>query len=194
MARKKRVWYPGAEYHVMNRGNRKGDIFLTRKDFEVYLMILGKANQKFPFQLLGYCLMQNHVHLHIKTIDVDLPQIIRFVHLSYSRYFNCKYSLVGQMFQGRYLAKIIDTDQYSIVTNRYIHLNPVKANLVEKAEDYEWSSYRFYIGKTNNRYVKVERTAILGLIETYSNKSYQDFVERHTFNEDDKEIAKDFND
>lgn len=145
MARKKRVWYPGAQYHVMTRGNRRTNIFKTTDDFHEYLMILFDTKLKYPFKLYAYCLMDNHIHLHIKTEKVKLSRIMQQVNTMYSRYFNEEYNLVGHTFQGRYVAELIETDAYMLQTNRYIHNNPVKAKIVKYPQDYKWSSYPSYV-------------------------------------------------
>ncbi len=194
MARKKRVWYPGAEYHVMNRGNRRGDIFRTKQDYEVYLMLLAKAKVHYPFYLLGYCLMTNHVHLHIRTIEVELFRIIQYVHFNYSRYFNETYNLIGHLFQGRYFAQLIEDDEYVLVTSRYIQLNPVKAKMVSQPSDYKWSSYHELITNEQNGYIKMDRDVILNYFYGDREKQYQRFVEEHQYNDKDMTIAQQMED
>lgn len=76
MARKKRVWYPGAEYHIMTRGNRRSDLFRNREDFEEYLKIVFDVKLKAPFKLFAYYIMDNHIHLQIRTIDRPLSEIM----------------------------------------------------------------------------------------------------------------------
>lgn len=194
MARKKRVWYPGAEYHVMNRGNRKDDIFRCSQDYEIYLMLLAKAKKRYPFHLLGYCLMTNHVHLHIRTIDVELWLIIQYVHFNYSRYFNTTYNLIGHLFQGRYTAKLIEEIDYSIITSRYIHLNPVKAKITENAHDYPWSSYKGMIRLRDNEIVSVEYDLILKYFQGEREKLYRKFVEDKQYQQEDVDIAMEIDD
>jgi REP element-mobilizing transposase RayT len=145
MDKRKRVWYPGAQYHIMTRGNRRSDIFRSEEDFVVYLRILLAAKKKYPFYLYAYCLMDNHIHLQIETINVELWRIMHYINSVYSKYFNETYNLIGHLFQGRYYAECINTDAYMLQTNRYIHLNPVKAKMVRKPAEYEWSSYKSYI-------------------------------------------------
>ena len=194
MARKKRVWYPGAEYHVMNRGNRRGDIFRSSQDYEIYLMLLAKAKKRYPFHLMGYCLMTNHVHLHIRTIDVELWLIVQYVHYHYSRYFNTTYNLIGHLFQGRYTAKLIEEDDYTLITSRYIHLNPAKAKITERAEDYPWSSYSGMIHLQENEIVRVEYDLILNYFQGERGKLYQQFVEDKKYQQQDIDIASEIDD
>jgi REP element-mobilizing transposase RayT len=191
MGREKRIWYPGAEYHVMNRGNRRGDIFRTQQDYEVYLMLVAKAKKRYPFELLSYCLMTNHVHLQIRTIDIELYRIIQYIHFNYSRYFNETYNLIGHLFQGRYTAQIIEEDEYSLITSRYIHLNPVKANMVALPIEYQWSSYETILEDKQSKFVELNRNLILNHFNKERERSYQKFVEEESPNKDEKytEIA-----
>lgn len=165
MPKKKRIWYPGAKYHIMSRGNQKQDLFRNQIDYQYYLDILELVKSDYPFSLSSYCLMKNHVHLQIKTKGIEIWKIMKQINLYYAKYFNKKYNLVGHVFQGRYRSKLIVDACYDIGLSRYIHLNPVVAKIVSKPENYKWSSYNIYIrGKksslvdTNNifSYYKLE--------------------------------------
>jgi len=146
MGHKKRIWYPGAKYHITCRGNKKKNIFLDKVDHLIYLDIIKEVKKRYDFLILTYCLMPNHVHLQIKTRDIEIWRIMRGINWRYARYFNERYSTVGHVFQGRYGSKIIDNNYYNLIVNRYIHLNPVKDKLIIKPEDYKWSSYSIYMG------------------------------------------------
>jgi putative transposase len=146
MARKPRVWYPNAAYHVTARGNHKGNIFLERSDYITYLQFLHNTKIKHPFLLHAYCLMTNHVHLLIQTTETPLWSIMKLINMRYACYLNSKQNTSGHLFQGRYGAEPIESDNSMMAVSRYIHLNPVKAHLVETPEDYEWSSYRIFMG------------------------------------------------
>ena len=90
--------------------------------------------------------MSNHIHLMIEpTIEDSLPKIMMRLTLAYSSYFNKKYKRVGHVWQGRYKSSLIDKDNYFVWCGLYVELNPVRAGLVEKPEDWQWSSYTFYI-------------------------------------------------
>src|SRR5690606_31507184 len=91
MAKKKRVWYPGAVYHIMSRGNRRSDIFRDEEDYIVYLGILEQAMERYSYVLYTYCLMTNHVHLQVETGNTEIWKIMRYTNLSYTKYFNNKY-------------------------------------------------------------------------------------------------------
>ena len=156
MPKKKRIWYPGAMYHIMSRGNRKQELFKNQIDYQYYLNILKLVKVDYPFSLSSYCLMKNHVHLQIKTREIEIWKIMRQINLYYAKYFNKKYNLVGHVFQGRYKSKLIVDAAYDIGLSRYIHLNPVVAKLVSSPEKYKWSSYNIYMGQINDELVDVD--------------------------------------
>ncbi|SKC57350.1 transposase [Maledivibacter halophilus] len=175
MGKKKRIWYPGAVYHIMNRGNRRSAIFKDNEDYQVYLTILKETMEKYEYILYAYCLMTNHIHMQIETKNVEIWKIMRYINLSYTKYFNNKYNFIGHLFQGRYRAGIIESDAYNLQTSRYIHLNPVKASMVEKPVEYKWSSYGVYMGEIKNDIVIDEK--ILSYFRNKSRKLYKEYVE-----------------
>ena len=144
MARPLRLEVSGGLYHVIARGNERKAIFRDDRDRAKYLERLAFYREKFGFQLLGYCLMGNHVHLAIETGKVPLSKVMAGQQSSYTQYFNWRHERVGHLFQGRYKAFLVEKDPYALALIRYIHDNPLKAGLVEKAEQYGWSSDRFY--------------------------------------------------
>lgn len=175
MVKKKRIWYPGAVYHITNRGNRRADIFRDEEDYQVYLTILEQTMEKYPYILYSYCLMTNHLHMQIETKDVEIWHIMRYINLLYTKYFNNKYNFIGHLFQGRYKSEIIENDTYNLETSRYIHLNPVKANMVDTPIEYKWSSYDIYMGQRESEIVSEEK--ILSYFKNNSRKLYKDYVE-----------------
>ena len=180
MTNEKREWYEGATYHITARGHHRNDIFRDEEDFEMYLIILEEALLYFNtynYEVLAYCLMDNYVHLLLKT-GVEPPwRFIARVHSIYARYFNKKYNYVGSVFQGRYSADIIEDDTYMLETSRYIHLNPVKARMVETPDEYKWCSYSMLIGEES---IKLINGDIILSYFKYERRFelYKDFVEK----------------
>lgn len=158
MARKARVWWPGACYHIMCRGNHRHDIFRDDEDREVYISILRQVKSTHPYILHSYCLMTNHVHLQIETKDLAPGSIMKMINMKYTIYFNKKYRFIGQLMQGRYRDELISSDEYFLTINRYIHLNPVKAGIVEHPLEYRWSSCKEYFTDIQNPLVKKDKT------------------------------------
>src|SRR5215471_11089303 len=144
MARPLRLEVSGGLYHVMARGNERKAIFRDDVDRRRYLDRVAHYREKFGFQFLAYCLMNNHVHLAIETGKVPLSKVMAGLQSSYTQYFNRRHDRVGHLFQGRYKAFLVEEDRYALALVRYIHENPVRAGVVERPEQYEWSSDRFY--------------------------------------------------
>ncbi|MGI8316715.1 transposase [Halobacillus mangrovi] len=145
MGNPRRVWFPHASYHITARGNRKTDIFYDHYDRIFYLKLLEEAKHSYPFYLHTYCLMTNHVHLLIETIDHPPGLFMKQIHSQYAMYFNRKYDYVGHLFQGPYKAELQGDINALLQVSRYIHLNPCRALLTSKPEDYPWSSYPHYL-------------------------------------------------
>jgi putative transposase len=148
MARPLRIEYPGAFYHVTSRGNDQKDIFKSRKDREKFLDYLGTATERYGAQIHAFCLMSNHYQLLLETPQGNLSQIMRHINGAYTTYFNAKRKRAGHFFQGRYKALLVEENSYATELSRYIHLNPVRAGITEKPEDYPWSSYGGFTGKS----------------------------------------------
>ena len=144
MGRPLRIEYPGAFYHVTSRGNEQRDIYKSEADRERFLTYLESAAERYGAVFHAYCLMSNHYHLMIETPEGNLSRIMKHINNSYTNYFNIKRKRAGHLLQGRYKAILIEADAYAAELSRYIHLNPVRANMASSAEEYKWSSYRFY--------------------------------------------------
>jgi REP element-mobilizing transposase RayT len=146
MVRPLRIEYEGALYHITARGNERKDIFLNEGDWKRLLSLLKEASQRYRAIIHAYCFMPNHYHLLIETTRANLSRIMHNINTAYTGYFNYKHRRVGHLFQGRYRAILVDKESYLIELSRYIHLNPVRAKLVRRPQDWPWSSYRDYIG------------------------------------------------
>lgn len=146
MARKQRKWYENACYHVMGRGNRRASIFKSDEDHIVFFMQMAKIKEKHPFDLHACCLMTNHFHLEITTNTEPIWKIMKPLMQNYAMWFNQKYGYVGHVFDSRYTSCLIENDRYFLEVSRYIHLNPVKAQMVKDPLAYEYSSYGLFVG------------------------------------------------
>ncbi|MDT8858873.1 transposase [Alkalihalobacillus sp. MEB130] len=142
MGRKRRDWLPHAFYHIVSRGNRRDALFLDSSDFVVFLQILEKVYERIPYQLVSYCLMTNHFHLQLRSPE-HISKVMSLVNKRYANYFNTKYKLTGHVFEKRYFSQMIQDRAGMLEVSRYIHLNPLKANLVTHPAVYHWSSFRF---------------------------------------------------
>jgi REP element-mobilizing transposase RayT len=146
MARRPRLEVEGGLYHLITRGVERRDIFHTADDYRKFLSLLAVQKEKLPFFLYAYCLMTNHVHLLIERMTDDVGRIMHRVLTGYTQYYNRKYRRSGHLLQGRHKAILCQSDPYTAELVRYIHLNPVRAKIVRKVENYPYTSHRSYMG------------------------------------------------
>jgi putative transposase len=149
MARKPRIEFKGAFYHVITRGNQRQKVFKDKDDFLKYLEILSNYKIRYKYFLYAFVLMNNHLHLLIETQEIPLSKILQGINQSYTTYFNRKYKTVGHLFQGRYKAILCDRDEYLLSLVKYIHSNPVRAKIVKTPDEYQWSSHHSYTKRTD---------------------------------------------
>jgi len=147
MARKPRIHYPGAVYHVILRGNTGQALFFRGNDRHRFYQLLGEAQEKYGHRIHAFCLMRNHIHLALQVREVSLSRIMQNLSQRYTIWMNRRQRRTGHLFQGRYKAILIDADAYLLELVRYVHLNPVRAGIVKCPEDYAWSSHRAYVGQ-----------------------------------------------
>jgi len=178
MARPLRIEYEGAFYHVTSRGNEGRKVFFSKSDYEKFLDYLKLAQEKFSYLLHAYVLMTNHYHLLIETPLPNLNRIMHYINSSYTNYVNLKRGHRGHLFQGRYKAILVDRDHYLVELSRYMHLNPVRAQIMKRPQDYPYSSYRPFISKGEGGIVY--RDLVLGMMgrdQRRATRLYKDFVE-----------------
>ena len=147
MARKPRIHYPGAVYHVVLRGNAQQQIFFAAADRFHFLSLLREGRERFDHMIHAFCLMPNHIHLAIQVRKVPLSRIMQNLCFRYTQWVNRRQHRVGHLFQGRYKAILVDADSYLLELVRYLHLNPVRAGMAQSPEDYSWSSHLAYLAK-----------------------------------------------
>ena len=145
MARPLRIEYPGAFYHVLNRGQRQEAIVADRRDHERFLSDLGRMAQRYSVLIHSYCLMTNHFHLLVETPEGNLSRAMHWLHVSYATYYNRRHACAGHLFQGRFKALLVDAGTYLEASSRYIHRNPVRAGIASRPWTYPWSSCRYFV-------------------------------------------------
>jgi putative transposase len=195
LPRKVIPWFPGAKYHITSRGVRRCSLFHKDEDREEYLAILEETMNRHPFILHAYCLMTNHIHLQIQTKNTKTGKIMMNINRKYANYFNKKYHHSGHVFDKRYGAEFIDSSEYELELSKYIHLNPLKASMVERLEDYKWSSYLVYIHNVKSSLVSTQQILSyfpepqIQLYEKYLKSGYTDmsFSDNGTLLFDDHE-------
>jgi len=160
MARPLRLAFENACYHITSRGNRRENIFYTDKDKSIFLEKLNETFNKHSIVCYAYCLMSNHYHLFIKTPRANISQAMHYLNTSYTNWFKAEHGIIGSVLQGRYKSILVDEDNYGIVLSAYIHLNPLRAGVVEDLRDYKWSSYLNYV-KENKRVIDSLDTRVI---------------------------------
>ncbi len=178
MSRPLRIEYPGAWYHVMNRGRRHCDVFEGEEDFHLFIDILKSTSKMWNLKVSAYCLMSNHYHLLIQTPDGNLSRCMRHLNGVYTQRFNRRHGYDGQLFRGRYKAILVEEDHYLLELLRYIHCNPTKAGLVRNLDDYRWSSHHGYVAD-QQRWHWLHREPLLTMFSDVRARAfaeYRDFV------------------
>ena len=132
---------PGSIVHVTNRGNAQGDIFLNDGDRTLFLELVSAQVVRRGWSALAYCLMTNHYHLLVEVPGDDLSTGMHAIGTGYAKMFNRVYGRVGHVFQDRFGAVVAEREAHAIELARYIALNPVRARLTARPEDWPWSSW-----------------------------------------------------
>jgi putative transposase len=143
MARQPRFILPGYPQHIIQRGNNSHVIFADDADYHFYMEKLHDACRRYRCRVHAYVLMTNHVHLLITPdIESGIGKVMQSLGRCYVQYFNYRYRRTGTLWEGRYKAALLDSDDYLFTCYRYIELNPVRAGMVVCPGEYRWSSYR----------------------------------------------------
>lgn len=146
MARPLRIEFPGALYHVTARGDRREAIFLDDEDRLYWLGLLGQVCQRFNWVCHAYCLMGNHFHIVVETVEGNLSAGMRQLNGVYTQWHNRTHGRVGHVFQGRFKAVVAQRESYLLELARYVVLNPVRAGMCAQPQDWPWSSYHAMVG------------------------------------------------
>lgn len=174
MPRIARLVVPDYPHHITQRGNYRQDVFRDDADRRQYLEFIADYSQKYNLEILGYCIMNNHVHfLVIPKKEDSLAMVFRIAHTRYSQYFNKKMNAHGHLWQGRFYSCVLD-DRRLLATARYIERNPVRVKVIKKPVDYAWSSAKCHSGilhkniiDTNSlfRYIDIEQSQWIDFID-----------------------------
>ncbi len=173
MPRRQVTFAIGNYYHIYNRGNNRELIFFEKENYIYFLRQLRNHLTTKGVDIIAYCLMPNHYHLLIYLQTEQFSQRMHTFTLSYTKAINQRYQRTGSLFQGRFQAILVNTAEYLLHLTRYIHLNPVEAGLVKKAEDWDFSSYQEYINLRNGNLLKLDHIKS----QLQSANAYRDFLE-----------------
>jgi putative transposase len=179
MPRQARIDIQNMVYHVFTRGHNKSALLRDDEDRYVFLRHLKRAQDRFPWECLGYSLMTNHYHLQVKTLDSPLGKTMHYLNSLYAGHFNYRYKTFGHVFQNRFHSIPVQTESYLLRLSRYIHLNAVDAGMVQRPEDHRWSSYREYLGGNSSGLINTDLVLnTLCGIPSLQKQRYREFVEQ----------------
>lgn len=183
MARIARVVAPGVPHLITQRGNRRQDTFFEEEDYRSYTGLMGEWCARYGVAVWAYCLMPNHVHMiAVPAAEDSLRRAIGEAHRRYTRKVNARQQWKGHLWQGRFASYPME-DNYILTAARYIELNPVRAGLLERSEDYPWSSAKAHLTGQNDELVRVEP-----LLERVLN--WQSLLSEQLFEDQLEEIRK----
>lgn len=162
----------------MLRGNAGQDIFFEDADRYRFYLLLQEGAERYGHRIHAFCLMSNHVHLAIQVGEVPLSRIMQNIGFRYTRWINWRRKSSGHLFQGRFKAVLVDADSYLLELTRYIHLNPVRAGIVQAPEEYPWSGHRAYLGLETIPWLTTDWVlAQFGSRITKARREYRRFVD-----------------
>ena len=165
MSRPLRIEYCDAWYHVMSRARLKQESFPAREDCFSFIDLLKDTSEIFHMRVAAYCLITTHYHLLIQTPDGNLSRCMRHINGVYTQRYNARNGCDGTLFRGRYKSILIDADSYLLELVRYIHRNPLRTGIVDKLNEYPWSSHKAYISKAK-KWQWVAKSYILDMVST----------------------------
>ena len=179
MTRPLRVEHEGAVYHILSRGNKAESIFQEDSDKEYFLDVLSRAAERYGTEVYAYCIMGNHYHLLVGAPLGMLSEVMHMIQSSFGSHMRRNRKWIGHVFAGRYKSLCVEKEGYLLELSRYIHLNPVRAGITKMPEEYNWSSYRYYMGeKRKPEWLKMEwLLQEYGKTYTAAQRKYRDFVE-----------------
>ncbi|HSH36584.1 transposase [Schnuerera sp.] len=188
MGRKLRIEYYGAIYHIIQRGNNRAPIFRDEKNKIYLLELLNESKEIYDFELFAYVIMNNHYHFLLRTLNIPISKIMHNINTKYAKYYNEKISRTGPVFEDRYKGILVQDESYFLTLIRYIHNNPVAANLSKSMEEYKWSSDVFYRMNIGNI---VDIDIFLEMLSLDRKKAIEKYVELMKKQDSHYEVLKD---
>ena len=170
---RKRIIVEGGIYHIIQRAPGRELIFLENSDYLYFLRLMKETSKKFNIEFICFCLMPNHLHFLLRINESNLSLAMKNIFERYANYFNKKYARKGHVFYGRYRDAYCDDERYFLAISVYIHLNPLKAGLCRRLDEYRWSSIIPYIKKDKKTFLKYKR--VLSILSKDMEKARQEY-------------------
>lgn len=189
MSRPLRIEYPDAWYHVMNRGRRGENIFEDKKDYLMFLEVLQESIVLFGCRFTAFCLMPNHYHILVQTPRGNVSRVMRHVNGIYTQRFNRCHDFDGQLFRGRFKSVLIEGDSHLLEVLRYIHRNPLRAEISGSVAKYPWSSHHAYVSTTGKQ-AWIDTDFLLNMFSETPGKARAGY--RKFINSEEPEEIRDF--
>ena len=171
MSSRKRILSQSNIYHIISRGNNKNFIFRTNKDKKIYLNLVRRMELESQIEVIAWCIMNNHVHLLIRADLADLGKALLKINSNYARYYHHSNETCGHLFEDRFYSEPIETEAYLRNCIRYIHSNPINAEIIDDISKYRWSSYKEYIAP--------QKTPLISEFIRYFGSTCEDFIAFH---------------
>lgn len=170
-ANRSQLLYQGCYAHIISRSIREEKVFIDKEDFKYFLSLLKEAKEKYVFNLFHYCLMQTHFHFVVQVLQLeDLSKALNFIKKNYVIYFHAKYKLNGPIWRERFKSLLIEDANYLYACGQYIEYNPVKAGIVKKIDDWEYSSARHYLKMAEDPLINQYEMSQMGIKIEYKNE------------------------
>ncbi len=190
MSRQIRIVLPDAVYHVMTRGNERQNIFRDKQDRDFFLKVLRETQERYEYKVYAFVLMSNHYHLLLRVKISNLSEIMRCINTRYCVYFNRKYKRVGHLVQGRFKHVLVEFKWGTLEELRYIHMNPIRAGMVESLQDHLWSSHFQYAGGEERGVAQIPDVLSLFSAErAEAVKKYEKFMSEASYRDRDGDIV-----
>ena len=180
-----RIEYTGAWYHIMNRGRRGDNVFKEKEDCEIFVALLKEAAELWDVGISAYCLMGNHYHILAQTPLGNLSRFMRHLNGVYTQRYNRLHGYDGQLFRGRFKSILVEEESYLLELVRYIHRNPLRAEMVETLYEYAWSSHRGYLSSVKN-WNWLHKDFILSMLASDKKKRRQAYLRFMAKNDSDE--------
>lgn len=178
MARKPRIHFPGAVYHVILKGLENESIFKSVADRRAWEVLVEEGADRFGHKILAYCWAKDHVQMALQVSDAPLSKVMQNLSFRYTRYFNKARKRQGPLFHGRYKAILIDQDVYLNDLVRYVHNNPIRSGAAKSADKAKWTSYENYMGSNDKTWLSTEAVlGSLGKTPKSSRSAFAKFIE-----------------
>lgn len=180
MPRRARMYLPGLPYHLVQRGNNREPCFIEPENYRFYLDLWRTLSETYGVSVHGYCLMTNHIHFLVTPAEKSsISSAMKVVGSRYAQYINRNYNRTGTLWEGRHRSSLVQSDKYLLTCMRYIELNPVRARMVARPEEYRWSSYG--VNAWGNQFWLTPHREYLGLGESATARchAYRELFRQH---------------